>query len=84
MNSGIIEKFLGGLLLFMLTGITIMGFNEEEKEYIYKCTDYAGNTIYCTHAYTSRGGLFGYMEDGTRITITSYKEVLKSEGEEDE
>lgn len=79
MNDGIIEKFLGALLLlFLLIGVIIIGFNED-TEHIYKCTDYEGNVVYCTHAYTNRGGMFGYMKDGTRITITSYKRVLKSE-----
>ena len=47
--------------------------------YIYKCTDVQGNLVYCTYAYTSKGGMFGTTEDGTHITITSYKRIPKTE-----
>lgn len=55
-----------------------------EQNYIYKCTDTQGNVIYCTNARTTKGGMFGTMEDGTEVTITSYKRVKIEEGDIDE
>ena len=67
---------LGILLVVFVVGILIFGVIDDSK-YIYKCTDTQGRTIYCTSAYTSKGGMFGIMEDGTKVTITSYKQVRK-------
>lgn len=67
---------LGIILVFFIVGMLILGATDSSK-YIYVCTDTQGKTIYCTSAYTSKGGMFGTMEDGTMITITSYKQVRK-------
>jgi hypothetical protein len=52
---------------------------EENAKYIYVCTDYQGNEVLCTYYYLRDGHYFGGMEDGTVISITSYKRVLKEE-----
>ena len=63
-----------GLMLF-----TLWTIDYENKTMIYECTDSQGNLVYCTSAYTSKGGMFGITEDGTHITLTSYKHILKTE-----
>lgn len=50
---------------------------EENQKYIYECTDYKGNLIYCKNACWTKGGIFGTTEDGRTIVITSYKRILK-------
>ena len=47
--------------------------------YIYECTDFQGNLVYCVSAYTDKGGMFGTTEDGTHIALTSYKQIPKTE-----
>ena len=70
-----------GSILFVLAIIAIVGLCIygiiDSRDYIYVCTDTQGKTIYCTSAYTRKGGMFGTMEDGTKVTITSYKQVKK-------
>lgn len=61
-----------GILIGMVIGLP-------EEGYIYECTDFYGNLVYCTSAYTDRGGMFGITEDGTRIVLTSYKQIPKTE-----
>lgn len=78
MKDSIIGGFIAGIFILLLIVVLILFINNEQ-EYIYECTDYKGNVIYCTTAYTERGGMFGYTEDGTFITITSYKRILKGE-----
>lgn len=73
-----IDIVLGILLVVFIVGMLIFGVIDSSK-YIYKCKDTQGNTIYCTRAETSKGGMFGIMEDGTRVTITSYKLVEREE-----
>ena len=63
-----------GLMLF-----TLWSIEYENKTMIYECTDFQGNLVYCTSAYTSKGGMFGTTEDGTRIALTSYKLIPKTE-----
>jgi len=63
-----------GFIIFVCWDLTI-----EAEKMIYECTDFQGNLVYCTSAYTSRGGMFGTTEDGTRITLTSYKQIPKTE-----
>lgn len=63
-----------GLMIFVCWDITT-----EAETMIYECTDFQGNLVYCTSAYTSKGGMFGTTEDGTHITITSYKKIPKTE-----
>lgn len=70
----LITVTIGALIVFI-----IEDFNSPPTKYMYKCTDYKGDTIYCTYAYSSKGGMFGYLEDGTLITITSYKRILMEE-----
>ena len=76
MDSDAIEKLLIILIILVFIGLLIWGITESE-DYIYICTDVQGNTIYCTYAYISKGGMFGTLEDGTIITITSYKQIRK-------
>lgn len=54
------------------------------EKYFYECTDIQGNLIYCTYAYTSKSGMYGVMEDGTYIAITSYKRLDKEGADIDE
>ena len=75
MNSTV-EKILIALIIVVFVGIFAYGIIDS-RNYIYVCTDTQGKTIYCTSAYTSKGGMFGTMEDGTKVTITSYKQVRK-------
>ena len=63
-----------GLIIIIALDLTI-----EAETTIYECTDCQGNLVYCTHAYTSRGGMFGITEDGKHITLTSYKQIPKTE-----
>lgn len=74
----VIGIILGAILVVFIIGIIIFGATYE-SDFIYKCTDTKGNIIYCIDAYTSKGGMFGTMEDGTRVTITSYKLVEREE-----
>lgn len=73
-----VNIILGILLVAFIVGMLIFGVIDSSK-YIYECTDTQGNTIYCTNAYIGKGGMFGIMEDGTRVTITSYKLVEREE-----
>lgn len=73
-----VDIILGILLVAFIVGILIFGVTDRSK-HIYECTDTQGNTIYCIDAYTSKGGMFGTMEDGTRVVITSYKPVEREE-----
>lgn len=69
-----VEKILFILLFIVLiAGIFLIPI--DEQNYIYKCTDTQGNVIYCINARETKGGMFGTMEDGTKVTITSYKRV---------
>lgn len=69
-----VEKIMFILLLIILIVVLIF-IPIDEQNYIYKCTDTQGNVIYCINARTTKGGMFGIMEDGTKVTITSYKRV---------
>lgn len=78
-----VEKILFILLFIVLiAGIFLIPI--DEQNYIYKCTDTQGNVIYCIDIYRTRGGMFGTMEDGTEVTITSYKRVKKEGADIDE
>lgn len=74
----VIGIILGAITVVFIIGIIIFGATYD-SDFIYKCTDTKGNIIYCIDAYTSKGGMFGTMEDGTRVTITSYKLVEREE-----
>lgn len=63
-----------GFMVFVCWDIT-----HEQETTIYECIDFHGNLVYCTSAYTSKGGMFGTTEDGTRIVLTSYKRIPKTE-----
>ena len=77
----------GELLIMLVIGVValacifaIVHFTiEENQKYIYECTDYKGDIIYCTDAYIYKGGMFGTREDGTKTTITTYRQILKEE-----
>ena len=73
-----LEKILMILFIVLILGL-FTWYCIDESKYIYKCTDTQGNIVYCVNAYTSRGGMIGTTEDGTKLTITSYKRVLKEE-----
>lgn len=76
MKKNKVDIVLGILLVVLTVGMLILGVTED-SEYIYKCTDTQGNTIYCINAYTNKGGMFGIMKDGTKVAITSYKQINK-------
>jgi hypothetical protein len=79
------EKVLGIIITFVLISLMIYVILETPKEgYIYECTDFQGNLVYCTSAYTDRGGMFGTTEDGTRIVLTSYKKISGAERKDKE
>lgn len=78
----VIGIILGVILVGLIIGSIIFGANYDSN-FIYKCTDTKGNIIYCIDAYISRGGMFGTMEDGTKVTITSYKLVEREEKQYD-
>lgn len=78
-----VEKILF-ILLFIVLIVALIFILIDEQNYIYKCTDTQGNVIYCTNARTTKGGMFGTMEDGTEVTITSYKRVKIEEADIDE
>lgn len=74
------EKVLGVIIAIIIILLIIYAIIEVPSEgYIYECTDFHGNIVYCTSAYTSKGGMFGTTEDGTRIALTSYKLIPKTE-----
>ena len=77
------EDVCGYLIVALIVAILIVSgvfyTTSENQEYIYECTDYKGDLIYCKSAYTSKGGMFGITEDGTKIVITSYKSILEEE-----
>ena len=66
-------------ITILIIGILMIYLIVDCNKYIYECTDYKGYIVYCTDAYISKGGIFGYTEDGTKIQLTSYKRVLKEE-----
>lgn len=72
----IVGSILFVLVIVAIVGMAVYGIADSEN-YIYVCTSTQGKTIYCTSAYTSEGGMFGTMEDGTKVTITSYKQIRK-------
>lgn len=78
-----VEKILF-ILFFTVLIVAFIFILIDEQNYIYKCTDTQGNVIYCINARETKGGMFGTMEDGTEVTITSYKRVKIEEGDIDE
>ncbi len=72
-----------GLVLIIGIGALIFFAVTDNSKYIYECTDYKGDIVYCTYAQWTKGGMRGTLEDGTVITITSYKQVLKEEVEDE-
>lgn len=79
------EKVLGIIITFVMILLIIYVILEVPEEgYIYECTDFYGNLVYCTYAYTDRGGMFGTTEDGTRIVLTSYKRIPETERKDKE
>ena len=71
------------IVIGVLLAVIICLIPMERVEYIYECTDYKGDLIYCKDAYWTKGGMLGKTEDGTTITITSYKRILKHERNEE-
>lgn len=63
--------------ILIISGIFVA--TSENQDYIYECTDYKGDLIYCKRANWTKGGMFGTTEDGRTILITSYKRILKEE-----
>lgn len=79
------EKVLGIIITFVMILLIIYVILEVPEEgYIYECTDFYGNLVYCTFAYTDRGGMFGTTEDGTKIVLTSYKKISGAERKDKE
>lgn len=82
-DSEISVDFILGIILFIfIFGAIFFGVIDENK-YIYECTDYKGDIIYCTYARETKGGMFGKTENGVEIQLTSYKRILKSEIKEE-
>lgn len=76
------EKLIATIICVLFVGLMVFvcwDITHEQETMIYECTDYQGNIVYCTSAYTSEGGIFGITEDGTHIVLTSYKQIPKSE-----
>ena len=71
------KNFITLIIFIIILVVVVISIPNDTTEYIYECTDYQGNIIYCNKAYESKGGMFGIMEDGTKLVITSYKEVEK-------
>jgi hypothetical protein len=71
----VILAFMIGLLILVI----VVDVLEKNPNYIYECTDYKGDLIYCRQAYVFKGGMYGETEDGITITITSYKRILKKD-----
>lgn len=79
------ENVLGIIITFIIILLIIYVILEVPEEgYIYECTDFYGNLVYCTSAYTDRGGMFGITEDGTKIVLTSYKKISGAERKDKE
>lgn len=76
----IINIIFALILITIIIGFISFGIIEGNK-YIYECTDYKGDIVYCKDARWTKGGMYGTLEDGTMITITSYRQVLKEEAE---
>ena len=77
--AGKIGAVVATILFISFIIFVCWDISNEFETTIYECTDYKGNLIYCTSAYTSKGGMFGTTEDGTHITLTSYKQIPKTE-----
>lgn len=70
------------ILFIVFVGLLFCTFSFviiDENKYIYKCTDYKGDIVYCTRIDSYKTDLKGHMLDGTVIKITSYKRILKKE-----
>ena len=72
------------ILSFIVLTVVFILIPVEKQDYIYICTDMQGNVIYCIDIYKTNGGMFGTKEDGTEVTITSYKRINKEGDDEDE
>ena len=53
--------------------------NAESEMYIYECTTFSGDIVYCKYVNHNHSGIIGTTEDGTTILITSYKRISKEE-----
>ncbi len=61
------------ILLFIVMAIMVSIITYDSDNYIYECTNYEQNVIYCRSVRVEKGNAWGEMEDGTNIAITSYK-----------
>jgi hypothetical protein len=81
----IMLDFLGtiiGCTILMLILTTIFNFAKTESEkYVYECVDYKGDTVICENYNIVKGNVWGTLEDGTKIKVVSYKQILKEEVE---
>lgn len=76
MHKKIIDTIFILILLIVAFGVMSFSYLEYSK-YIYECTDYKGNIVYCTYIEHSKSGVWGRTMDGRKIMITSHKLVLK-------
>lgn len=69
-------------IIFILLIVIIFGFfinfTDKRSSYIYECTDYKGDIIYCTSVLSYYGSMKGYKKDGTKVQITSYKKIYNN------
>ena len=74
----IVKKIFVFIIGVFICFVFLYGIIEESK-YIYECSDVQGNKVYCTFVTNTKGGMFGHLEDNTKIQITSYKRIEKEE-----
>lgn len=67
------------IVICVMFTILICWASYDNSHYTFECTDYQGNIIYCVSVSEYKNELLGTLEDGTVISITSYKRVLKEE-----
>ncbi len=66
------------VLLFILI-IVVAIILDNGDNYIYECSDYDSNIVYCKDVRIGYSGAWGEMKDGTSIAITSYKKINKKD-----
>lgn len=79
MRKGELALVMAVAIFLSILLVCVLLTPDENSKYIYECTDNAGNIIYCNTYYIDKGNAWGILEDGTRISITSYKPIAKEE-----
>lgn len=73
------KAILVTIIVLVLSILCIICACSNGEKYVYECKDLQGNIVYCTSYKIIKGNAWGITEDGTTISITSYKRILKSE-----